>query len=258
MAIFIFFILYFFIIAPALIKFFEYFQNEYNGGKGENQNQVYNGKLLIISSILFAVLLWSMLPIGIELKVALCIFCGIVFFTFQPVLAMYFYERNYSMSKAKASFVSIILILIIPITMNLLYLAKYQTAIKSIPQDGNIELKVESSKKLMYNNNVGNSWVYEVIINGKTLSSDGTILVNVQNDGKLYISSRVTESDIINDVGIGNVNIEMKDFNMADKNMVIIPVRVEETRGRYAGNAAAWEITLTIKRNLGFWYTVFN
>ena len=96
--------------------------------------------------------------------------------------------------------------------------------------------------KLISNNSVGSDWGKFVTVGGENVgSSPITVSGNV-----LTVDVKAVEYDSLNDVGRGSIDFYCDEITTSQTQTIRINVR--ENRGRYSGNVAVWEFTVTVTR----------
>ena len=103
----------------------------------------------------------------------------------------------------------------------------------------NNQYYVSWTAKLIYNNSVGSDWRTFVTVAGNDV---GEAPVAVTGN-VLTVDVKAVECDSLNDVGTGTINFLCSDIGSSQTKTVRVCVR--ENRGRYAGNEAVWEFTIT-------------
>lgn len=92
------------------------------------------------------------------------------------------------------------------------------------------------------NDHVGSSWTKGMAHNDTKIRSGATV-----TDGrKLSITLWAEENDDISD--FGSKTVTFKNLGVGEIEKRTVYVTVKENRGRYAGNTAVWEFTVTVKR----------
>ena len=96
--------------------------------------------------------------------------------------------------------------------------------------------------KRISNNSVGDSWGFSVTVDGEKVTKAPIRT----NSSSIVVNVAAIEYDSVNDVGRGSVTFNLSDIKTQATKTVRVTVR--ENRGRYAGNTAVWEFTVTVTR----------
>lgn len=117
-----------------------------------------------------------------------------------------------------------------------------------------VTLTVKVEAQLEYNHHVGDDWsnTYSVVYNGKThtCKSDGEMSFSYKLGDELEIRTNIVERDSVDDCASYSsyVSLSASDVRYGVGYRQTHSVVVTENRGRYAGNAAEWEV----------WYTFYS
>ena len=95
---------------------------------------------------------------------------------------------------------------------------------------------------LIYNNHVGNEWVFDLQIDGKSYSMDERIEIEAFDTITIIFS--VTEIDKISDHGSTSFILKGNELDFNKKYYSDIEVLVFENRGRYTGSSAKWKLRI--------------
>ncbi len=106
---------------------------------------------------------------------------------------------------------------------------------------------ISYSARLIMNNSVGNEWSYGASFNGEYISSDSTITATFYGNKDPVIMLVAVESDKAKD-DTGRSSIALPDIAIGEQCTITETVDVRENDGRYSGNLAQWEFTVTIYR----------
>ena len=115
-----------------------------------------------------------------------------------------------------------------------------------------VSVTVESID-LVYNNHVGNEWLFSVAVNGQyvPVSSYSPTLVYeslVTGPTCLQITAKAVEYDKYSDVGTTTTTVQVDCPSESSRSQeVIMEVLVREDRGRYVGNTALWRFRIQIE-----------
>ena len=104
---------------------------------------------------------------------------------------------------------------------------------------------VTFTAKKIQNNSVGDEWSKGIKFNDHEIKSGGTI--EAELIGGLTLIAYAIESDNSKD-DYGSQKIEFTDIEIGETETHTVKVIVKENDGRYSGNTAIWEFTVTIKR----------
>ena len=92
------------------------------------------------------------------------------------------------------------------------------------------------------NRSVGNDWYKDLLYKGDYVRS-GSVLTLPESFSFRY---EITEDDASPDVGYKTVSFS--NLEIGDKQEKTVYITVREDNGRYAGNTATWEATVTVVR----------
>lgn len=95
---------------------------------------------------------------------------------------------------------------------------------------------------MVYNDHVGNEWLFDVEIEGKRCSLDET--VNIEGSDIIEVVFKVEEVDKISDFGSTTLKIDLNTLDLNTEQYTDIEVIVKENRGRYSGNTAKWKMRI--------------
>ena len=101
--------------------------------------------------------------------------------------------------------------------------------------------RINISKKCVRNNSVGNDWYFEYWINGESFYSGYELVAPLDRKLEKTIRVKITEDDSYPDTAMKEVGIPIRD-GVSDT----LTLTVKENKGRYAGNTATWEVTITV------------
>ena len=94
----------------------------------------------------------------------------------------------------------------------------------------------------IYNNSVGNDWQKVYTCDGRTIASGEQYTVPLGTTKTVTINATITESDKWPDKGYGSLSVVLRDgFETSTT------ITVTESKGRYKGNKAQWEITCRVE-----------
>jgi len=96
---------------------------------------------------------------------------------------------------------------------------------------------------LVYNNHVGNEWVFDVQIAGEDCPLGGT--VKIESNALIEVVFSAREMDKIVDYGSSTFEIDPAALKTGKKQYADIEVIVTENRGRYSGNTAQWRMRVS-------------
>lgn len=99
---------------------------------------------------------------------------------------------------------------------------------------------------LVYNNHVGNEWVFDMEIDGRRCPIGRT--VQVKCSGIIKVVFTAQEVDKISDFGSGTIDIDINTLEFNTEESAGIEAIVTENRGRYRGNKAKWKIWVYFSR----------
>ena len=223
-----------------------------------NENKTLKA-MLILTGILLMVLCWFMIPLSTLPKLTIYCFLGVFLLATPIFIAESISKKFKNISFKNITLWTIILVLILPVSLEIIYFIKRDSVLKSIPANNIVNLQIDYNKSLIYNNSVGNEWFFEVYINdAKFKYNENSKILDFNINDNINIIAKVTESDNIPDIGMNSLKINLKSIDFAKKNTFTIPVVVRENRGRYSGNTAVWELKFNLKRNIGFWGVIFG
>lgn len=92
------------------------------------------------------------------------------------------------------------------------------------------------------NNSVGNDWYEDLLYKGDFLRS-GSVLTLPES---FSFRCEITEHDASPD--IGSKTVSFSNIEIGEKQEKTVYITVREDKGRYAGNTATWEATVTVER----------
>lgn len=105
---------------------------------------------------------------------------------------------------------------------------------------GIYELTFKTEK--ISNDHVGHNWAFTYTYQDKPIESGFRIPFSLTLFTFLHIDVEVREKDIIDDVGIGRLDVPLFDGGSSKTE-----ITVTETNGRYTGRTAVWKITCDVK-----------
>jgi len=109
------------------------------------------------------------------------------------------------------------------------------------------KITVSYTAKMLSNDHVGNSWATWGAIGDTALKKGKAVTVTVAADGTLTVICTAQEKDKTPDTGSCEFKLAVGDLK-AGKNTIKQTATVTEDKGRYAGNKAQWEFTLTVTK----------
>jgi hypothetical protein len=92
------------------------------------------------------------------------------------------------------------------------------------------------------NNSVGNDWYEDLLYKGDFVRS-GSVLTLPKS---FSFRCKITEHDASPDVG--SKTVSFSNLEIGEKQEKTVYITVREDKGRYAGNTATWEATVTVER----------
>ncbi|KWX79243.1 hypothetical protein [Paenibacillus jilunlii] len=102
------------------------------------------------------------------------------------------------------------------------------------------------SAVLTENNHVGNEWYTTASINGKEISEDSSVVLDLKSTESVKLKAYAEEQDKIPESATATASIKAsaitKDISKA------VEVTVVENRGRYSGNTATWTFTFEVQK----------
>ena len=108
--------------------------------------------------------------------------------------------------------------------------------------NGSNKFYVSWSAKLISNNHVGSDWRTFVTVGGEDVGSSPITV----NGNVLTVDVKAVEFDSLNDVGRDSMNFYCNKIGASQTQTIRVTVR--ENRGKYTGNVAVWEFTVTVTR----------
>lgn len=213
--------------------------------------------------IVFLILLWNMIPLDTLIKIGLyCLFIAFVFLiiiTFHINLSYF----NKKLTGWKASLVTAVIFLFVPLVMNLVYKKNLDQYLTSYPFDNVIAVKIECDvERIGGSGTVGNEWSYIHLLNDTTFSSGNVIELGISEP--FTITSRIIEHDGISDVGetASKKYIYSKNENWKKSINFSQDVHVDECGGRrnagaYANFRVEYTLTRVLPKSTTFWSLLF-
>ncbi len=122
----------------------------------------------------------------------------------------------------------------------------------SLPSECTINVIVESVK-LVYNNHVGNDWVWKLSVNDQPVSLALYALPqtvwtgSLTNSTTLTVTATVIEEDKSPDIGRASATFNISCDPPSSSQTSSLEVLVREDRGRYAGNTALWCLQIRVE-----------
>ena len=109
------------------------------------------------------------------------------------------------------------------------------------------KVTISYSAKIASNDHVGNSWTTYIEVGDTTIKKGKSAKVEVTGEDTIKIYCTAIENDKIPDEGSVTIEVPIKDLKKG-KNTYKSSVTVTENRGRYSGNQAEWNFTVTVKK----------
>lgn len=95
---------------------------------------------------------------------------------------------------------------------------------------------------MISNNSVGNDWMRDVTCDGVRVRSGDVLTLS----NSFSFRCKITEDDTSPDVGYKTVSFA--GLQIGEKQENTVRIVITEDKGRYAGNTATWEVTVTVER----------
>ena len=121
-------------------------------------------------------------------------------------------------------------------------------------QAAGTRMRVSVYAKLISNDHVGNEWTIDVDIPGQlslsALDPDrlpASGWVSLSAGGTLKVTVTVTEDEAYPDVATDTITRKISSTDLRSGFDLTIPLTVVEDKGRYKGNTAEWQITLSFR-----------
>lgn len=95
---------------------------------------------------------------------------------------------------------------------------------------------------MISNNSVGNDWMRDVTCDGVRVRSGDVLTLS----NSFSFRCKITEDDTSPDVGYKTVSFT--GLQIGEKQERTVRIVITEDKGRYAGNTATWEVTVTVER----------
>ncbi|MNC27352.1 hypothetical protein D3C75_755220 [compost metagenome] len=102
------------------------------------------------------------------------------------------------------------------------------------------------SAELTENNHVGNEWYTTASINGKEISEDSSVVLDLKSTESVKLKAYAEEQDKIPESATATASIKASAITKAISKAV--EVTVVENRGRYSGNTATWTFTFKVQK----------
>jgi hypothetical protein len=145
--------------------------------------------------------------------------------------------------------IDIVIGLIILLIIISIYQHGKEKALTTIPPNGNINIIIELEDEVMLSNNsVGNSWSSIAGVNGVRIEKGDRMSLTINMAESITLMAGAEEYDKVPDRSYEKKLVNVSSLSLDDSNKYQIMVGVVENRGRYAGNAAIWNFTFSIKR----------
>lgn len=97
-------------------------------------------------------------------------------------------------------------------------------------------------ERCVYNNSVGDDWVMNYIMDGKEIFSGEKLIVPLDSTIEKAIIIKIKEKDKYPDKASKMLKIALKDGETKTET-----INIAEDNGRFKGNTAKWEITISVK-----------
>lgn len=95
---------------------------------------------------------------------------------------------------------------------------------------------------LVYNNQVGDEWKFDVKIEGKSVPIGKLVKIEGQDIIKVVFTAQ--EVDKVSDFGSASLRIDPAALDANNKEYTDIEVIVSENVGKYKGNTAKWKVRI--------------
>ena len=102
--------------------------------------------------------------------------------------------------------------------------------------------EINISSVCISNNSVGNEWYKTYTMDGKIISSKEQIIAPLDKITKMTINATVVERDEWSDRASKDIT-----FTLRENEKITSTIIVTENKGRFKGNIARWEITVSVK-----------
>lgn len=153
----------------------------------------------------------------------------------------------------------ILLFLMFSLTINVVSINHEKEYLSSYPDDNNITMQITYDvTRVRETGSAGSDWRYEHFLNDKQLIYGEILTVDVESP--LFITSRITDLDKINDVGEATSETYASQIIKCNNNILTIShnVHVDETGGRSnAGSTTDFNVVYGLKRvvpqSMNFW-----